>query len=36
MEPGLAESWKVSDDGLTYTFKNARGEILRRLANHGR
>ncbi|MCE6977016.1 ABC transporter substrate-binding protein [Pseudomonas frederiksbergensis] len=21
MEPGLAESWKVSDDGLTYTFK---------------
>ncbi|UIK05857.1 ABC transporter substrate-binding protein [Neorhizobium galegae] len=21
LEPGLAESWKVSDDGLTYTFK---------------
>ena len=36
LEPGLAESWTVSDDGLTYTLQDARREILRRLADHGR
>ena len=25
LEPGLAESWSVSDDGLTYTFKMKAG-----------
>ena len=25
MEPGLAESWSVADDGMTYTFKMKAG-----------
>ena len=25
LEPGMAESWTVSDDGLTYTFKVRQG-----------
>ena len=34
MQPALAESWTVSDDGLTYTFKIRQGQVW--VDNQGR
>ena len=36
LEPGLAESWEMSPDGLDLHLQDARRQILGRLADHRR